>query len=183
MLVTYHDGATVQYNVVTAKRVKGNGRKIVERWMNSPEHPLIVRVKLDETSHPWVIGHRGYDEIFRSAIFINASQNHFNPETVHVFLKTWTKRKGDAIDREFLLTFPSSLVAKSFVFTNNLFLSNKDEDKETEGKHKMIRTEDRETGSDNSIDRGEDGHTGDDDDFDSYQFEDTQDPFSDYASD
>ena len=123
MLVTHHKGSTVQFNLNAARRMKGTTRKVVERWFDSPEHPLIIRIKLDDASHPWMIAHRGYDEIFKSSIFLHAEQNHLSPETVHVFLKTWTKRRGDAIERQFLLTFASVLVAKSFVFTNNLFIS------------------------------------------------------------
>ena len=111
------------FNVQKVLRLKGNNiTAAAETWKGNEELPIIVRLKCEDDTR-WIVGHRGYVEIFRSPIVMQAQVNSMCTKTVHVLMQQWTKRKDDPILRQFCLSFGCNEIAEAFAFTHNCFLS------------------------------------------------------------
>jgi len=196
--ITHHQGNCVVFNLCSVLRLKGKSIKTAaERWKEDEEHPLIVRLKSDD-SIAWMTGHRGYEEIFRSRIFMRAATNLVRPETVHVIMRQWTKRKDDPITRQFSLSFGCSEFAEAFVFTHNCLLTQMEKMKETKCFAKLgweeEVVEDNACGGggdevESSSNYGESNQELEDDESEDElcwiedDMPNTQDPFADYISD
>ena len=126
--ITHHPGNCVLFNLQSVLRLKGNAIAAAsERWTNDDELPLIIRLKSEQDSSTsgWMIGHRGYKEIFCSPIIMEAQLNAIDPMTVHVIMRQWTRRKEDPITRQFCLSFGCKDIAEAFEFAHNRLLFRK----------------------------------------------------------
>ena len=122
--LAHFPGNCALFNLKSVIRLKGNNIAVaVEKWKDHEEYPLVVRLLSEESGVAWMVGHRGYKEIFRSPIFMPASINATSATVVHAVLHQWTRRKKDPITRQFCLSFGCEEFAKAFVITHNCILS------------------------------------------------------------
>jgi hypothetical protein len=202
-LISHHWGASIKYNLESVSRLKYANNSVVQLWFPDKDDniPLVVRLK-QGAGYPWMVGHRGYDEIFRSSLVVPAVVNSRTQDCVHIYMSTHTRRKGDPITRQFRIRFDTRLEAESFVFTHNLFLErcrdfeseledssdeeeSEDEDKKKEealAKEKAQKEEDRKRKYDSTGQTRYDSDEGYNSE-EAMAFLGTQDPFADYLSD
>ena len=189
-LINHHLGSSIMFNLFSASRFRARDNTKRERWGKKDDLPLLVRLKIDE--YAWIVGHSGHVEIFRSPLFVQAVQNKTEPNVVHLKLRNWTKRKGDAITRMYAFCFESVAEAESFVFNHNCFLRHSKEKEKDKSSEETRHDEDEEEEDEEEEDEEEeDGDEGDADEDNADEtdgdiwgdFENTQDPFSEYISD
>jgi hypothetical protein len=171
-LITHHWGGSIQFNLESVSRLKYANNSVVQLWFKDEEGrvPLVVRLKPGSSGYPWMIGHRGHDELFKSALVTRAIRNTASTHCVHVFMKTYTRRKGDPITRQFRLCFGSHREAKAFVLVHNMFLdsiveeyesdcwddSSEDEDSKKKDEDEDSKKKDKEDKKDEDEDEDED---------------------------
>ena len=124
--ILLYPGRCTMFNMVRVQRMKKNKGQTEEEitselWeIEDEDDYLIVRVLY--TSHPWLVIHRGVNEIAKAPLVLFIEDEDIVGNKVSLTLRDSSNRGCQCIKRKFILEFHSGTDAMAFQAVHNLAL-------------------------------------------------------------